>query len=52
MRPVTRHMTNRQRAEISASKRFNKNKQIDEWNEWVIYYEGFLVAQALPAQAI
>ena len=49
-RPKTgRAMTLEQRAEISATKRFNKETQPELWKQWYDYYLNFLVNQAIPA---
>jgi hypothetical protein len=50
MKPVTRHITTLQRAQISASKRFNKETEKDKWDRWVIKYQALLDAAILPAQ--
>jgi hypothetical protein len=52
MKPVTRHMTNEQRAEISASKRFDKEKQNEQWTLWKNFYLNKLETEIIPAQNI
>jgi hypothetical protein len=45
-------MTLEQRAEISASKRFDKDSQLEQWTFWKSWYLDFLEKQAIPAQNI
>lgn len=48
-RGSSRIMTLEQRAEISASKRFDKVKDAEKWKIWRDLYLEFLSKQALPA---
>jgi hypothetical protein len=50
MRPVIRHITNLQRAQISASKRYNKETEREKWDAWVETYQKILEQQIIPAQ--
>lgn len=47
-----RTMSSEQRAEISASKRFNKEVEPEKWQQWYTYYLNFLSKEALPASEV
>lgn len=45
-------MSPQQRAEISATKRFDKEKEPEKWQAWYDYYLGFLEKEAIPASKV
>lgn len=52
MKPVSRHITLEQRAEISASKRYDKETQREQWDLWKTFYLDKLEREIIPAQNI